>query len=204
MIIEMSKVRILGARERLEDVLRVLQDLNLLHLSAPEAVPLTHADLTTGQERERRHLQAALDNVEQALDAGREINLFGSSVAPDYLTVGGDTGYVAGKVTYTAGNVSYTEYRVYGLWESGALLINGGSGADWLYPTMTGVATTAVKGAIVFLGGGGNDRITMETPRESVVTARFDRSNDPILNASMAHITPRVGDIALTDQLPHP
>ncbi|HEY6110553.1 MAG TPA: V-type ATPase 116kDa subunit family protein [Gemmatimonadales bacterium] len=69
MIIEMSKLRILGARERLEDVLRVLQDLNLLHLSAPEAVPLTHADLTTSQERERRHLQAALDNVEQALDA---------------------------------------------------------------------------------------------------------------------------------------
>jgi V/A-type H+-transporting ATPase subunit I len=68
-IIEMSKLRILGARERLEDVLRVLQDLNLLHLSAPEAVPLTHADLTTGQERERRHLQAALDNVEFALDA---------------------------------------------------------------------------------------------------------------------------------------
>jgi V/A-type H+/Na+-transporting ATPase subunit I len=68
-IIEMSKLRILGARERLEDVLRVLQDLNLLHLSAPEAVPLMHADLTTSQERERRHLQAALDNVEQALDA---------------------------------------------------------------------------------------------------------------------------------------
>jgi V/A-type H+-transporting ATPase subunit I len=69
MIIEMSKLRILGARERLEDVLRVLQDLNLLHLSAPEAIPLTHADLTTSQERERRHLQAALENVEQALGA---------------------------------------------------------------------------------------------------------------------------------------
>jgi V/A-type H+-transporting ATPase subunit I len=76
-IIEMSKLRILGPRERLEDVLRVLQDLSLLHLSAPEAVPLTHPDLTPAQERERRHLQAALDNVEQAL-AGLSIREAGS------------------------------------------------------------------------------------------------------------------------------
>lgn len=69
MIIEMSKLRILGPRERLEDVLRVLQDLNLLHLSAPEALPLAHPELTPEQDRERRHLQAALENVEQALAA---------------------------------------------------------------------------------------------------------------------------------------
>jgi V/A-type H+-transporting ATPase subunit I len=68
-IIEMSKLRILGPRERLEDVLRVLQDLNLLHLSAPEALPLAHPELTPEQDRERRHLQAALENVEQALAA---------------------------------------------------------------------------------------------------------------------------------------
>jgi V/A-type H+-transporting ATPase subunit I len=86
MIIEMSKLRILGARERLEDVLRVLQDLNLLHLAAPEAIPLAHADLTTVQERERRHLRAALDNVEQALDA-LGVRDTGSPTAPGTATV---------------------------------------------------------------------------------------------------------------------
>ncbi len=69
MIIEMSKLRILGPRERLEDVLRVLQDLSLLHLSAPESVPLEHPQLSPDQKRERRHLQAALENVEHALAA---------------------------------------------------------------------------------------------------------------------------------------
>ncbi len=69
MIIAMSKLRILGPRERLEDVLRVLQDLSLLHLSAPEAAPLQHPELSPEQHRERRHLQAALENVEQALTA---------------------------------------------------------------------------------------------------------------------------------------
>lgn len=69
MIIEMSKLRILGPRERLEDVLRVLQDLSLLHLSVPEAVPLEHPQLNPDQDRERRHLQAALENVEHALGA---------------------------------------------------------------------------------------------------------------------------------------
>lgn len=69
MIIAMSKLRILGPRERLEDVLRVLQDLSLLHLSGPEAVSLQHPDLSPDQDRERRHLQAALGNVEQALTA---------------------------------------------------------------------------------------------------------------------------------------
>jgi V/A-type H+-transporting ATPase subunit I len=68
-IIEMSKLRILGPRERLEDVLRVLQDLNLLHLSAPESALLQRPDLSSAQQRERRHLQSALENVEQALEA---------------------------------------------------------------------------------------------------------------------------------------
>jgi V/A-type H+/Na+-transporting ATPase subunit I len=68
-IIQMAKLRILGPRERLEDVLRVLQDLSLLHLSGPEAVPLARVELTPAQERERRHLAAALDDVERALSA---------------------------------------------------------------------------------------------------------------------------------------
>lgn len=81
MIIEMSKVRILGARDRLEDVLRVLQDLSLLHLSAPETVSLERPELRPDQERERRHLQIALDNVEQAL-AALDIREGGAAVGP--------------------------------------------------------------------------------------------------------------------------
>jgi V/A-type H+/Na+-transporting ATPase subunit I len=68
MIIEMSKVRILGPRERLSDVLRALQDLGILHLAAPTAAqPLTALQLSPLEERERRHLQAALEDVEHAM-----------------------------------------------------------------------------------------------------------------------------------------
>ena len=65
MIIEMAKVRIMGPRDRLSDVLRTLQDLSLLHLAAPEAgAPLDHLQLTPVQDRERRHLLAVLDDIE--------------------------------------------------------------------------------------------------------------------------------------------
>ena len=63
MIIAMAKVRIMGPRDRLTDVLRALQDLNLLHLAAPEA-PLDHLQLTPGQDRERRHLLRILEDIE--------------------------------------------------------------------------------------------------------------------------------------------
>lgn len=64
----MTKVRLLGPRARLPDVLRVLQDLGILHLSAPEAsAPLTSVELSPREERDRRHLRAALDDVEHAL-----------------------------------------------------------------------------------------------------------------------------------------
>jgi len=69
MIIEMAKVRILGPRERLEDVLHVLQDLSLVHLASPEAEPLARVELTPRQERERRHLASALEDVERCLAA---------------------------------------------------------------------------------------------------------------------------------------
>ena len=68
MIIEMSKVRVLGPRQRLSDVLRTLQDLGTLHLAAPAALrPLAPLDLSPAQDRERRHLRSALDDVEAAL-----------------------------------------------------------------------------------------------------------------------------------------
>ncbi|HEU5169120.1 MAG TPA: V-type ATPase 116kDa subunit family protein [Gemmatimonadales bacterium] len=68
MIIEMSKVRVLGPRDRLADVLRALQDLGILHLAPPGAgEQLSPLALSPVQERERRHLRAALDDVERAL-----------------------------------------------------------------------------------------------------------------------------------------
>ena len=68
MIIEMSKVRILGPRDRLSDVLRSLQDIGVLHLAPPGALPrLAPLQLSSSQERERRHLRDALDNVQRAL-----------------------------------------------------------------------------------------------------------------------------------------
>lgn len=35
MILAMAKVRLLGPRDKLPDVLRILQDLGVLHLSSP-------------------------------------------------------------------------------------------------------------------------------------------------------------------------
>jgi len=68
MIIAMTKVRILGPRERLPDVLRVLQDLGVLHLAAPTvAQPLEPLKLSSRQERERHRLRNALEDIERAL-----------------------------------------------------------------------------------------------------------------------------------------
>lgn len=75
MIIAMSKLRILGPRERLADVLRCLQDLSLLHLAPPQATPdaaLGRASLNASQERERRHLQQVLADIDAAM---RELQL---------------------------------------------------------------------------------------------------------------------------------
>ena len=71
MIIAMSKLRILGPRERLPDVLRTLQDLSLLHLAAPQSTPdaaLGSAVLSASQEREHRHLQRMLSDIDAAMD----------------------------------------------------------------------------------------------------------------------------------------
>ncbi|HUL01817.1 MAG TPA: V-type ATPase 116kDa subunit family protein [Gemmatimonadales bacterium] len=68
MIIEMSKVRVLGPRERLPDVLRALQDLGTLHLASPAAAQsLAPLELSPTQVRDRRHLVRALEDVERAL-----------------------------------------------------------------------------------------------------------------------------------------
>ncbi len=65
MIIEMSKVRVLGPRERLADVLRTIQDLNLLHLAAPTAgAELDHARLAPADDRLRRDLGRVLADID--------------------------------------------------------------------------------------------------------------------------------------------
>jgi V/A-type H+/Na+-transporting ATPase subunit I len=74
MILAMSKVRILGPRPRLDEVLGVLQDLSMLHISAPESgAPLESVQLSAAQARDHEHLRSALADVEEsieALDAG--------------------------------------------------------------------------------------------------------------------------------------
>jgi V/A-type H+-transporting ATPase subunit I len=68
MILTMAKVRILGPRDRLPEVLRSLQALSVLHLTPPTAAaPLVPAQLTSRQDRERRYLLAAMDDVDGAL-----------------------------------------------------------------------------------------------------------------------------------------
>jgi len=71
MIIEMSKVRLLGPRDQLPRVLRVLQDLGLLHLAPPslalEPQGLGRAQLATREQRERRHLQRIVGDIEAAM-----------------------------------------------------------------------------------------------------------------------------------------
>lgn len=64
MILEMAKVRVLGPKGRLPDVLRSLQDLGVLHLTAPSAGgPLAPVQISQRQERERRHLLAAIEDI---------------------------------------------------------------------------------------------------------------------------------------------
>ena len=64
----MAKVRILGPRDRLSDVLRTLQDVGILHLAASTVTQrLAAVRLSPEQEREIRYVRDALDNVEHAL-----------------------------------------------------------------------------------------------------------------------------------------
>jgi len=66
----MSKVRLIGARERLAAVLQQLQDLSLLHLAPPSPAagePLDRAQLPVREERERRQLRRLLTDIDGAL-----------------------------------------------------------------------------------------------------------------------------------------
>ena len=70
MIIAMSKLRLMGPRERLPEVLRVLQDLSVLHLASPQVAanePIAPAALTGADERQHRHLRSVLADINAAV-----------------------------------------------------------------------------------------------------------------------------------------
>lgn len=65
MIVRMSKVRILGPAARMSEVVGVLQNIGILHLSAPRTTsPLPPATLTPTQQRHRRNLRRALADLD--------------------------------------------------------------------------------------------------------------------------------------------
>jgi V/A-type H+-transporting ATPase subunit I len=69
MIVAMSRVRILGPRQRLGETLEILQDLGLVHLAPPAAgAGLMPVELSPRQERERRHLRRTLEDVDPTLE----------------------------------------------------------------------------------------------------------------------------------------
>ncbi|HVX89173.1 MAG TPA: V-type ATPase 116kDa subunit family protein, partial [Gemmatimonadales bacterium] len=68
MILPMTRVRILGPRPRLDEVLGVLQDLGSLHLAPPTAAgPVTPVELDPHRVRTMGHLREALADTEVAL-----------------------------------------------------------------------------------------------------------------------------------------
>lgn len=70
MIIEMSKVRVLGPRPDLPKVVQALQDFGLLHLAAaPRDERLTAVHLSREDQRERRNLRRILQDLDAISEA---------------------------------------------------------------------------------------------------------------------------------------
>jgi V/A-type H+-transporting ATPase subunit I len=64
-IVKMTKVRILGPRDRLTEVLGILQDTGVLHLSPPRlTLPLQSIELTAAQHRLHRNLRRVLADLD--------------------------------------------------------------------------------------------------------------------------------------------
>lgn len=65
----MEKVRVMGPRARLEEVMDALQELGTLHLDPPEpAGPMRPLEPAPGLRREARHLESVLEDLEWCLD----------------------------------------------------------------------------------------------------------------------------------------
>jgi V/A-type H+-transporting ATPase subunit I len=69
MMVRMARVRLLGPREHLPDVLQFLQDQGELHPARPRADVLEPASPETNERRERRRIGRVLERVEAALAA---------------------------------------------------------------------------------------------------------------------------------------
>ncbi len=68
MILEMSKVRVLGPRDLMDDVLRVLQDFGLVHLTGVESTAgVEPRSLSARERRKRKQLRRILEDIEAAL-----------------------------------------------------------------------------------------------------------------------------------------
>jgi V/A-type H+-transporting ATPase subunit I len=67
-IVSMQKVRIIGPRSRVIEVIETLQDAGVVHLCQPDlAPPLTTMNLSAAHARHVGHIEAALEDVEEAL-----------------------------------------------------------------------------------------------------------------------------------------
>lgn len=70
MIIPMTKIRVLGPRDRLPDTLRALQELGVLHLADVAPAPFVEPiPIAPRQRRLRRQVSRAIDDAEAALRA---------------------------------------------------------------------------------------------------------------------------------------
>lgn len=73
MIIPMVRLRVLGPRDRLPQVLGAVQDVGLLHVAAaPETTPLEPGRLTGAQARRRRQLSRILEDTDAVLQQAPE------------------------------------------------------------------------------------------------------------------------------------
>lgn len=78
MIIEMTRIRVLGPRARLAETVRALQDHGTVHLIDAAPIGALRHDLDPAVKRRRRDLTRALDDIENVLAGLREL---GASVA---------------------------------------------------------------------------------------------------------------------------
>jgi V/A-type H+/Na+-transporting ATPase subunit I len=68
-IVKMSRLRVMGPRDRLSEVIKTLQDIGLLHLvNPPQSEVLLPFKLDPRQERQRRYLRRAIQEVEYSLE----------------------------------------------------------------------------------------------------------------------------------------
>ncbi len=75
MILKMCRIRIMGPRQSLPEVLRVVQDLGLMHLASPSPSQSIEPVVLTGREsRLRRQICRILDDIETTLRlVGRQV-----------------------------------------------------------------------------------------------------------------------------------